>query len=79
MHGNVREWCSDWYAADYYAGSPRKDPVGPATGVDRVLRGGDWMIKAPYCRSAARYYYAPSSKNPKWGMRVVAVPRGDDR
>jgi len=79
MHGNVREWCSDWYTADYYARSPLDDPAGPATGMKRILRGGNWGEEASYCRSAARYYYAPSSSLNRWGMRVVAVPRGEDR
>lgn len=38
LHGNVREWCTDWYAEDYYAKSPRTDPIGPKTGTLRVNR-----------------------------------------
>ena len=43
MHGNVCQWCKDWAKEDYYAESPPFDPPGPATGTDRVVRGGCWL------------------------------------
>ncbi|MFC1781454.1 SUMF1/EgtB/PvdO family nonheme iron enzyme, partial [Planctomycetota bacterium] len=54
MHGNVSEWCNDWYLADYYSQSPERDPKGPAEGKERVLRGGAWNSSAESCRSSYR-------------------------
>jgi formylglycine-generating enzyme required for sulfatase activity len=71
MHGNVQEWCSDWYAADYYAKSPKEDPQGPAEGSERVLRGGAWPSSAKACRSALRNQMAPEQSSWTSGFRVV--------
>jgi len=54
MHGNVAEWCHDYYGEDYYKHSPEKDPTGPAKGKERVLRGGAWNSSADACRSSYR-------------------------
>lgn len=54
MHGNVAEWCNDWYRADYYARGPDRNPRGPATGTERVIRGGAWNSSAESCRSSYR-------------------------
>ena len=62
MHGNVWEWVQDWYDADYYQHSPTVDPQGPASGSDRVIRGGSWGGGAGDCRSAAHRYAPPGRR-----------------
>ena len=57
--GNVWEWCNDYYQEDYYQHSPERDPRGPATGQDRVVRGGCWNSKPEHCRAAYRFYETP--------------------
>jgi formylglycine-generating enzyme required for sulfatase activity len=59
VHGNVWQWCNDWYGEAYYAASPADDPRGPATGTMRVLRGGAWDCTAEKCRSAYRHKEFP--------------------
>ncbi len=71
MHGNVREWCRDWYHATWYEQSPTEDPLGPEQGTGRVLRGGNWFNKATYCRSAYRYDFPPTYRSARFGFRVV--------
>jgi formylglycine-generating enzyme required for sulfatase activity len=70
MHGNVWEWCQDWYG-EYPAG-PVIDPPGPDTGTSRVLRGGSWGGGTWSLRSAVRNYgYGPGYRGVSFGFRVV--------
>ncbi len=72
MHGNVWEWCSDWYG-DYSSGSS-SDPTGATTGVFRVLRGGSWYCVAQDCRSALRSRSSPGFRGRGLGFRPALVP-----
>jgi formylglycine-generating enzyme required for sulfatase activity/serine/threonine protein kinase len=76
MHGNVAEWCSDWYDKDYYSKSPRRDPQGPSTGIYRVIRNVCWRDYGRGCRSAARSGGAAANRYFGWGFRVTLVPAG---
>jgi formylglycine-generating enzyme required for sulfatase activity len=71
MHGSVWEWCSDWYAKDYYAASPADDPRGPAQGTLHVLRGGSWLAKPSSARASSRFHYTPLIRVDFTGFRVV--------
>jgi formylglycine-generating enzyme required for sulfatase activity len=69
---NVHEWCSDWYAPDYYAVSPQRNPRGPETGVRRVSRGGSWRHHVKVTRCAARSSLLPDLRYTDYGFRVAS-------
>jgi formylglycine-generating enzyme required for sulfatase activity/serine/threonine protein kinase len=77
LHGNVWEWCQDWFDDNYYRHSPEKDPQGPPGGERRVLRGGAWYYYGWFCRAAYRYRRRPEERLDSAGLRVVlALPVG---
>jgi formylglycine-generating enzyme required for sulfatase activity len=73
MHGNVAEWCADWYHEYYYFDSPGTDPRGPAKGDKKVVRGGSWADPPADCRSATRKAMSPTQPCNTIGFRVVLV------
>jgi len=72
MHGNVGEWCHDWFG-DYPTGSVT-DPTGPSIGSYRVSRGGSWNCNARYCRSANRSPHNPDNRSSNLGIRLCLSP-----
>lgn len=75
MHGNVQEWCSDWYGENYYQESKDEDPRGPSSGTHRVKRGGEWL-DYPTAGTATfrRSEVPPDGRNHFVGFRVVREP-----
>ena len=69
MHGNVREWCHDWYYWTYFQDGPEVDPQGPATGVNRVMRGGSYRDDADRACSASRDSVDPTWRTDYTGFR----------
>ncbi len=70
MSGNVHEWCQDWYGT--YTSGEKTNPTGPATGSDRVNRGGGWSsIGATFCRVSNRGYVTPTCSDMSLGLRLA--------
>jgi len=68
LAGNLYEWCWDWYATTYAGGT---DPRGPASGTERLMRGGSWLDDAAKARCAWRYHPVPSNTTARYGLRCV--------
>jgi formylglycine-generating enzyme required for sulfatase activity len=76
MHGNVEEWCGDWYA-DACEGGPQTDPLGPASGEERVVRSGCWINSAGNLRSAFRRDSPPDFRLDHLGFRLARITPSD--
>ena len=72
MHGNVWEWCSDWFAP--YPATPLTDPVGPASSKYKLFKGGGWNQDVQFARSSSRFMMSPSNGIYFVGFRVVLGP-----
>ncbi len=71
MAGNVLEWVTDWYSSNYYQASPKKNPKGPLSGEEKILRGGSWFNTPSDLRSAFRYYTLPTNRASFIGFRCA--------
>ncbi|MFP5230368.1 MAG: formylglycine-generating enzyme family protein [Acidobacteriota bacterium] len=71
MCENVHEWCSDWYAPEYYKISPQRNPQGPAEGTRKSSRGGSWRHQIKISRCSARSSIPPEFKYADYGFRVA--------
>ena len=74
MHGNVYEWCLDWYDFNYYSTTEVIDPAGPENGSYRVIRGGGWESRAQFCRSANRGDEGADLAGESEGFRIACLP-----
>lgn len=72
MHGNVCEWCHDWYGN--YPATPQRDPLEINLGPGCVARGGSWLSKSRNCRAASRFCYSPNFRSNFVGFRLVREP-----
>jgi formylglycine-generating enzyme required for sulfatase activity len=70
MSGNVSEWCQDWYGKSYYSSSPQRDPQGPSSGQNRVVRGGSWG-EIPCWVALRIFWFAPYSRFCNTGFRLA--------
>jgi formylglycine-generating enzyme required for sulfatase activity/serine/threonine protein kinase len=77
MHGNVWQWCMDWWNDAYYDNSPTDDPSGPTSGAGRVIRGGSWRAGPALCRSANRNSGELAFRAGNLGFRLARVPSSE--
>ena len=68
------EWVSDWYDYDYYKNSPQKNPIGPVTGEDIVVRVGSWLYVPEFLRSAHRFAAQLTNRHFGYGFRCAKTP-----
>jgi formylglycine-generating enzyme required for sulfatase activity/serine/threonine protein kinase len=73
MHGNVSEWCQDYFSSTFYTDSPEEDPVCKKSTNGRVHRGGSWISLGRYCRAAFRSWHTPGTHSSYVGIRVVCT------
>ncbi|MEO8425861.1 MAG: formylglycine-generating enzyme family protein [Verrucomicrobiota bacterium] len=71
VHGNVWEWCQDWYASDYYAKAPEKNPLNTAPSTERAFRGGSWFLDGQNLRATFRSGNLPGFKSQYVGFRLA--------
>jgi formylglycine-generating enzyme required for sulfatase activity len=76
MGDNVHEWCSDWYAENFYVVSPDRNPTGPEEGARRVSRGGSWRHQIKASRAAHRSSLPPGYAYTDYGFRLVKASSG---
>ena len=74
MHGDILQWCADYYDKNYYGKSPAKDPQNISKADNRVVRGGCWHATARLCRSADRNWTSQNDRTGDYGFRVVLAP-----